>query len=123
MALLEMLLARFPLQGFPLPALSLGQASGPFAAAAAWGGAPLVTLVSVASGVALARVLQAGWAERTSDRAVRASPVPATTQDHHRTGARWLRSAGRRSLTFVAVLAATALVLATPIALDGQMHS
>ncbi|MGQ7298055.1 apolipoprotein N-acyltransferase [Quadrisphaera sp. KR29] len=123
MALLEMVLARFPLQGFPLPALSLGQASGPFAVAAAWGGAPLVTLVSVASGVALARVLQTGWAERAGHRAVRVSPAPARTRDHHRTGGRWLLSAGKRSLPSLAVLAAAALVLATPIALGAQVHS
>ena len=57
LVLLEALQTRFPLGGFPLPALSLSQAGGPFAAAAPLGGALAVTGTAAAAGLAVAAVL------------------------------------------------------------------
>jgi apolipoprotein N-acyltransferase len=58
LVLLEAVQTRFPLGGFPLPALSLNQAGGPFAAAAPLGGSLLVTAASAGAGVALAALVR-----------------------------------------------------------------
>jgi apolipoprotein N-acyltransferase len=74
LVLLEGVQARFPLGGFPLPALALSQPGGPFAAAAPLGGSLLVTATAATAGVALAGLvllpswksrLVAGWAALT----------------------------------------------------------
>lgn len=57
LVLLEAVQTRIPFGGFPLPALSLSQAGGPFAAAAPLGGTLLVTAAAAASGVALAALV------------------------------------------------------------------
>ena len=57
LVLLEVVQTRFPLGGFPLPALVLSQPGGPFAAAAPLGGSLLVTATAATSGVALAALI------------------------------------------------------------------
>ena len=59
LALLDLAQSRFPFDGFPLPALALSQAGGPFAAAAPWGGTPLVAAMAGVAGVALAVAVHA----------------------------------------------------------------
>ncbi|WP_409333179.1 apolipoprotein N-acyltransferase [Trujillonella humicola] len=50
---LEMVRARFPFGGFPLPGIALGQLDGPFAAAAPLGGALLVVGLTTGAGAAV----------------------------------------------------------------------
>jgi len=57
LALLDAAQTRFPFGGFPLPALVLSQAGGPFALAAPLGGSLLVTAAAAAAGVAVAAVV------------------------------------------------------------------
>ncbi|OZM76438.1 apolipoprotein N-acyltransferase [Pseudonocardia sp. MH-G8] len=56
LVLLDAAQARFPLDGFPLPALVLSQIDGPFALAAPLGGSLLVTALAATAGVGLAAV-------------------------------------------------------------------
>ena len=57
---LEAVRARFPLGGFPIPGMALGQLDGPFAAAAPLGGALLVLGMATAAGAAVVAVAVAG---------------------------------------------------------------
>jgi apolipoprotein N-acyltransferase len=57
LVVLEAVQSRFPLGGFPLPALVLSQPGGPFAAAAPLGGSLLVTAAAATAGVALAALV------------------------------------------------------------------
>lgn len=56
LVLLDAVQTRFPLDGFPLPALVLSQLDGPFALAAPLGGSLLVTGTAAVAGVVLAAV-------------------------------------------------------------------
>ena len=60
LVLLEAVRERFPLGGFPLPAVALGQMDGPFAPAARLGGPLLVVGLVALTGTALAGPLLAG---------------------------------------------------------------
>lgn len=53
LVLLEAVRTRFPLGGFPLPGLALGQIDGPFGVAAGLGGSLLVVALPAAAGVAV----------------------------------------------------------------------
>lgn len=57
LVLLEAVQHRFPFGGFPLPALGLSQADGPFLAAAPLGGALLVTALAAVAGAVAATLL------------------------------------------------------------------
>lgn len=57
LVLLDAAQTRFPFDGFPLPALVLSQAGGPFALAAPLGGTLLVTAAAATAGVALAALV------------------------------------------------------------------
>jgi apolipoprotein N-acyltransferase len=61
----EWLRDRFPLHGFPLGGMVLGQASSPLVPALRLGGSVLLTGLAVLAGVALAEMVQAGRSWRT----------------------------------------------------------
>ncbi len=66
LVVLEVVRARFPFGGFPIPGLALGQLDGPFAAAAPLGGSLLVVGLATGAGAGLTGLVTAGRRARAT---------------------------------------------------------
>ena len=66
LVVLEVVRARFPFGGFPIPGLALGQLDGPFATAAPLGGSLLVVGLATGAGAGLTGLVTAGRRARAT---------------------------------------------------------